>query len=137
MPGHPGARVSVSHREGHAIAVAVDVGRVGVDLEGIEERPDSFARTWFHAEERAWIGDEPLHQTIAWCTKEAVLKALGTGMALSPHDVRVTGFDGEVVFVELTGEAAQRHEELGGGRLKARWSGIRQDEVQVTVRLAA
>jgi len=137
VPGHPGARVSVSHRAGHAVAVAVEVGRVGVDIEGVERRPDSFAMAWFDAEERALLGDDPVAQTIAWSAKEAVLKALGTGMALSPHGVRVRAIGGERVEVSLTGDALARHEALGGGSIHARWARVDPDEVVVTVRMAA
>ncbi len=137
VPGHPQARVSVSHRDGHAIAVAVDIGRIGVDLEGVEARPASFARTWFDSSEQALVGTDPLRQTIAWCAKEAVLKALGTGMALSPHGVRVTHIAHDVVNVELVGDAADHHQALGGGALAVRWAAVNGDEVQVTARMAA
>jgi len=137
VPGHPQARVSVSHRDGHAVAVAVDIGRIGVDLEGVEPRPASFARTWFDPAEQALVGTDPLRQTIAWCAKEAVLKALGTGMALSPHGVRVTHIDESRVNVELVGDVAGHHHALGGGALVIRWAAVNGGEVQVTARMAA
>jgi len=137
VPGHPNVRVSVSHREGHAVAVAVDSGRVGVDLEAVEERAPSFATTWFSAAERQLLGTDPQRQTVAWCVKEAVLKALGTGMAISPHDVQVTSLGAATADVRLTGAALDHHQELGGGALSIRWATATADEVVVSVRLAA
>jgi len=137
VPGHPTARVSVSHREGRAIAIAVDSGRIGVDLEAIEPRDGSFQRTWFSEEERALAADDPLRQTLLWSIKEAVLKALGTGLALSPHDVAVVDLLPDTAKVRLRGEAAAQHEAVGGGTISVSWATAARDEVVVSVRLAA
>ena len=72
-----------------------------------------------------------------WSAKEAVLKALGTGLALSPHDVQITAIGPDDASVVLHGAAAALHEELGGGRIAVRWGTAASDEVMVTVRLAA
>jgi phosphopantetheinyl transferase len=136
VPGHPTVRVSISHREGRAVAVAVSAGRVGVDLERVEVRPESFGRTWFRDDERDLVGD-PERQTIAWAVKEAVLKWLGTGLRSSPHDVRVVEISEGTATVVLTGPSAELHARLGGDALEVTWSTAGADEVIVTVRSAA
>ncbi|MEZ4235219.1 MAG: polyketide synthase dehydratase domain-containing protein [Myxococcota bacterium] len=136
VPGHPSVRVSISHREGRAVAVAVSAGRVGVDLERVEVRPESFGRTWFRDDERDLVVD-PERQTIGWAVKEAVLKWLGTGLRASPHDVRVVEIGEGTARVLLLGASAELHARLGGDALEVTWSATGSDEVIVTVRSAA
>ena len=136
VPGHPGVRVSISHREGHAVAVAVSSGRIGVDLEQVCARPDSFGRTWFSDDERRLLGD-PERQTVGWAVKEAVLKWLGTGLRASPHDVRIVEIGEGTARVALAGDSAALHTRLGGAPLRIRWATSGSDEVIVTVRSAA
>ena len=88
-------------------------------LEEVEERHPSFAETWFTPTEQArLVGADAL--TRAWAVKEAVLKALGTGMALSPRDVEVVALRETDAEVRLYGEAAARHAALGGAPLRVR-----------------
>jgi phosphopantetheinyl transferase len=135
VPGHPDVRVSISHKDGRAIAVAVDAGHIGVDLEKVEQRAAPFARTWFDDSERAVIAGDATRETVAWAVKEAVLKLVGAGMACSPHDVRVIAIGDGDAAVELRGEVALRHAERGGGEVRIRWVGT--DAVVVLVRCAA
>jgi acyl transferase domain-containing protein/acyl carrier protein/NAD(P)-dependent dehydrogenase (short-subunit alcohol dehydrogenase family)/phosphopantetheinyl transferase len=136
VPGFPHARVSISHREGRAVAVAVAQGRVGVDLEKVEPRSESFGKTWFRDDEQH-LQSDPSTQTLAWAIKEAVLKWLGTGLRLSPHDVRVLDVREGTADIELMGDARRHHAELGGDALSVGWSMTPRDEVLVTVRTAA
>jgi acyl transferase domain-containing protein/NAD(P)-dependent dehydrogenase (short-subunit alcohol dehydrogenase family)/phosphopantetheinyl transferase len=136
VPGFPHARVSISHREGRAVAVAVARGRVGVDLEKVEPRSESFGKTWFREDEQH-LQSDPSTQTVAWAIKEAVLKWLGTGLRLSPHDVRVLAVKEGTADIELMGDARRHHAELGGDPLSVGWSMTPRDEVLVTVRTAA
>jgi phosphopantetheinyl transferase len=121
------------------VAVAVSTGRVGVDLEAVEARPESFGRTWFRDDERDLVADDE-RQTVAWAIKEAVLKWLGTGLRASPHDVRVTQIGDGTADVALSGASAELHERLGGDPLEVTWSRAHTvagpDEVIVTVRSA-
>jgi NAD(P)-dependent dehydrogenase (short-subunit alcohol dehydrogenase family)/phosphopantetheinyl transferase len=133
-PDNPDVRVSISHRAGHAVAVAVRRGRIGVDLERVEKRPESFARTWFTPDERALIGGDPCRETVAWAAKEAVLKLIGKGMKLSPRDVIVEGIDEQSVWVALYGGVAARHAELGGSPITIGWTRVDQQEVFVQAR---
>lgn len=61
--------------------------QVGVDIEGIEPRSDSFVQSYFAAEEMHWIGqalddEQALLATVTWSAKEAVLKALHLGLTV-------------------------------------------------------
>ena len=100
-----GVTVSVSHRDGLAVAVAEPArdGRgLGVDLDRVEPRPASFAADWLTEGERALLPDAPLLRdrmlTAVWCTKEAVLKAARKGLSVPASSVEVTRFgpEGEV-----------------------------------------
>ncbi|MFK7928706.1 MAG: SDR family NAD(P)-dependent oxidoreductase, partial [Myxococcota bacterium] len=138
VPGWPTAHVSITHREGSAVAIATARGRVGVDVEAVQPRPDSFASTWFTQEERQVIGDSAERMTIAWSAKESVQKVLGQGMAISPLDIRVRSMSARgQVAVELVGRAAACHADLGGGRLTLVWHAEGDDRVLVEAHLGA
>ncbi|MEC8192296.1 MAG: SDR family NAD(P)-dependent oxidoreductase [Myxococcota bacterium] len=109
--------VSISHRDGEAIAIATSAGRAGVDLERIEARAPSFSETWFRVSERAMCQGDPRRESQVWAIKEAVLKALGTGLQLDPRDVEVLNIADGRAEVRLYGQASQRHAALGGGEL--------------------
>ena len=81
-----GLSVSIAHKEGLAVAVsALESTRVGVDLEPIEARPQSWREVSFNERERRLIEEGgqmglDLRYTIAWCAKEAVAKMTGEGL---------------------------------------------------------
>jgi acyl transferase domain-containing protein/acyl carrier protein/phosphopantetheinyl transferase len=112
-----GVKVSITHRDGHGWAAATRHGTPGLDVEAVALRPASWLRTWFTSDEQARLAGDPVAQTRTWCAKEAVLKALGTGMALHPKDVEILDQRRFVAKVILHREAAERHAQLGGGRL--------------------
>ena len=136
IAGEPGPALSISHSDGAAIAIARRDGRVGVDLETIEERSASFAREWFTKGEQERYGHDPVALTVAWAAKESVLKALGTGMALHPREVEVFDQSEARLQVVLHGRARAKHQELGGGDLALDLS-ISGERVLVTAHLAA
>ena len=113
----PVPHISIAHRDGEAIAVATPAGRAGVDMEVVETRAPSFARTWFRETERHLCKGDPRLESRVWAIKEAVLKVLGTGMRLDPRDVEVLDVAEGHCSVRLWGEAAERHAALGGGEL--------------------
>ena len=88
------------------------------------------------AEERESLAGNPTHIAAAWSIKEAVLKALGTGMALSPRDVVVTEVTEGRARVRLGSETAARLEALGGASVEVRWD-VEEGLVTSFVRLAA
>lgn len=79
---HPELHVSISHAGDLAVAVVCD-RPLGVDLEGLEARPDALVEFFFSASERDWIRRVPsetsLRCNLLWTRKEAVSKLLGTG----------------------------------------------------------
>ncbi len=83
--------LSLSHREGRAMAVVADVRHaVGCDLEVVEPRSDAFIHEWLSAEEQRLVARTPregraLLVNVLWAAKEAAAKARREGLRL---DVR-------------------------------------------------
>ncbi|MBM4369717.1 MAG: SDR family NAD(P)-dependent oxidoreductase, partial [Deltaproteobacteria bacterium] len=88
VEGAVDVEVSITHVEGEALALAVQGAHAGIDMEKVEARSEAFVDEWFSAEERRWASGDA-DRTAVWAVKEAVLKALGAGMALSPREVEV------------------------------------------------
>jgi phosphopantetheinyl transferase len=116
-----GPHLSLSHSNGQAIAIVCTEGAVGVDLEAIEVRSPAFVSEWFSDSEQQLVGTDPQRQTLAWSAKEAILKALGQGMALNPREVHLVGIHGAVLHVKLFGAVAQAHADCGGGSIDLQW----------------
>ena len=114
IDGQPGPVISISHSGGRAIALASTEGPVGIDLEQVVERHHAFEQDWFSPDEQGTLRGDALQLTIAWSAKEAVLKALGSGMALNPRQIEVQSIVDGRVAVRLSGEVAQRMSEIGG-----------------------
>jgi phosphopantetheinyl transferase (holo-ACP synthase) len=102
--------------------------RVGIDIERIAPRPDSFADTWLEAGEMALsVSDgaggpatEDARITALWCLKEATTKALGLGFNLAVSEVVVKSIDEHgVAEVAVYGQAADRLVHLGGSEVRA------------------
>jgi len=88
--------LSISHSHGKALCAVCprERGLLGVDLERIEPRSPAFAADYFSEHERFLAGAVPRPErdfalTLFWCVKEAVLKALGTGLRRDPRTVEV------------------------------------------------
>ncbi len=110
--------VSLTHMDGGAIAVAgIGPGRIGVDAEPVVLRSAAFIRTWLTPLEQSRDGHCARSVTRDWCAKEAVLKALGTGLKIHPREVEVTRVVGHRLHITLMGEAAARMQALGGAAL--------------------
>lgn len=103
-------RVSIAHKG--AIAVAhLTVGRpVGVDIERIEARTDSFAAIAFSAAERSLRAGDDRDEwlTRVWAAKEAFAKSLGTGLQGNPKNFAVREVAGERLLVATTGEPSDQ-----------------------------
>ncbi len=84
-----GLFLSISHSENYAIAVIGSIP-LGVDIEKIEERNESFYKEAFTERERSTISNEKGLGTVYWTIKEAVSKALGEGLNISLHDIEIT-----------------------------------------------
>jgi 4'-phosphopantetheinyl transferase len=117
--------LTLGHAGGVAVARVFDAAResVGVDVEPIEPRPRSFEEEAFTPGERARFPEEEAARaaavTMAWCAKEAVLKALGLGLSADLHSVqtRAAG-DGSLVDIDLAGRPKDRFVALDGARLR-------------------
>ena len=84
--------VSISHREGLALAAVDDAGKpLGADLEAVEPRSDAFVRDYFTRSEIAAVaaGERDLLANLIWSAKESALKALGVGLTLDTRAVEV------------------------------------------------
>lgn len=103
-PRRANGDVSIAHAGDAWVMAAVERGRVGIDIEPLRERPNALqiARAQFPAREADALEVLPPPRRSAtflrlWCAREAVLKALGTGMeagfgavefALTAHGLR-------------------------------------------------
>lgn len=80
------AWVSLSYGPGVLAVAASPAGPVGIDIEG-PTRPEvvRLAERWFDPDEAAWLrdrppADQPTEFLLLWTAKEALGKALGTGL---------------------------------------------------------
>lgn len=87
--------ISISHSGTCAIAV-VSKMRVGVDIEHIECRPESFVNSFFLPSEQKWIKTDEnsiCRTNYLWTRKEAVSKLIGVGGTVPFRSIPV--LDGE------------------------------------------
>jgi phosphopantetheinyl transferase len=113
----PPVQVSIAHSGRTAVALAgtgPDAERLGVDVEERGPRPESFAATAFDPRELALLADldpDRLDEWALrlWCAKEAVAKAVGTGLLDGPGSVSVEAADRETgqVLARLHGSLVQ------------------------------
>lgn len=98
---------SITHSHGYAVAAVTPTARyIGIDLEKVAHRIEAWKRDFFHPSELTAETDEFL--TSLWTQKEAVVKLLGTGLAINSFDVRCV--NGQVQFF---GRAQKIYESLG------------------------
>ncbi|HTR50318.1 MAG TPA: beta-ketoacyl synthase N-terminal-like domain-containing protein [Kofleriaceae bacterium] len=78
--GRPDLAISVAHKDDIAVAIVGEPGqRVGIDVEKIAPRSDAFDAIAYTPDELALAHDDEA-RTRLWAAKEAVAKALGTGI---------------------------------------------------------
>ncbi len=132
--------VSISHSNEVALAVAgcSPIIGLGIDVEVVENRGDSFLRTAFTPEERKIFQKIPdnkksLLSAFMYTMKEAVTKALGIGLSVNTYDVELLAYMGKISMsivgenflqsqkeqwkVVLHNEAKARLTELGGSEI--------------------
>jgi acyl transferase domain-containing protein/phosphopantetheinyl transferase (holo-ACP synthase) len=104
VPGDADVRVSIAHTDGLGVAIAAVGVDVGIDVERIEARPDTFELAALSKKERARFEELPdidresvreRELTRWWAAKEAAAKAAGTGMQGRPKDWKVVEVDGD------------------------------------------
>lgn len=99
LDGRPGEfGLSIGHAAGQAlVAVSRERGQpLGVDLEPVEDRGRGFEALLLSPEETRALGgvrgrERERAVTLAWVLKEALLKAMGVGLALPLPDLTVAG----------------------------------------------
>lgn len=88
--------LSITHRDGLALAVVGDGVRVGGDLEVVERRSPAFIREWFGEAEQQLIARAGAASAstelpcLLWSAKEATAKVLREGLRLDPRGARVS-----------------------------------------------
>jgi acyl transferase domain-containing protein/phosphopantetheinyl transferase len=106
--------ISISHK-GHLAAAIAASRPVGIDIETIEARSDSFLALAFSPEELALLPGHCREEWIAraWAAKEVVGKVAGTGLAGKPRSFRLEAIRGERVCVNgLWVETLRRDNEV-------------------------
>jgi phosphopantetheine--protein transferase-like protein len=88
--------IAIAHTAKFVVAIAAANARVGVDVESVErDLSDEFTAGVFSEEElELAAGAANASQAVIrfWCAKEAVSKALGTGIRWSPREMHVTDY---------------------------------------------
>ena len=97
--------LAIAHTERFVLAVVAARARVGVDVESVDrDLSDEFTKGVFTPEELMLAeGATNPHAAIIrfWCAKEAVSKALGTGIRYSPKELVVDAFRPETGEMDL------------------------------------
>ena len=120
--------IAIAHTAQFVVALAAANARVGVDVESVSrDLSEEFAAGVFTPEEQELAAQAAnASQAVIkfWCAKEAVSKALGTGIRYSPKEMVVTGFQAD------TGALTIR---LEGAWVEA-FKGFKGRDINVTVR---
>ena len=101
--------IAIAHTAQFVVAIAAANARVGVDVESVSrDLSEEFAAGVFTPEEQELAAQAAnASQAVIkfWCAKEAVSKALGTGIRYSPKEMVVTGFQADtgLLIVRLEG----------------------------------
>ena len=120
--------IAIAHTSQFVVAVAAANARAGVDVESIQrDLSEEFAAGVFTPEElelAAQAANASQAVIKFWCAKEAVAKALGTGIRYSPKELVVKEFmaDTGLMRVRLEGSWAEA------------FKGLRDRDIAVTVR---
>lgn len=112
--------LSIAHTPGLVTAAIAANARIGIDVERVgRDLSEDFTRGVFTPEEHelaADSGEGPIAILRFWCAKEALSKALGTGIRYSPSDLRVREVDpiNETLRMEATGQWLEPFRQLRG-----------------------
>ena len=112
--------LAIAHTAKLVVALVAANARVGIDVEALgRDLSDEFTRGVFTSEElelAAGAVNAPGVVLRFWCAKEAVSKALGTGIRYSPKDLVVVGFqaDSGDISVQLRGQWLDAFKEFKG-----------------------
>ena len=102
---------SITHSNGYAVAaITTDAWYIGIDLEKVTHRMDSWKKDFFHPSEL--VAQDDAFLTSLWTQKEAATKLLGTGLTIGSFDVRCVG--GKVSFFN---RALEIYKQLGSPKI--------------------
>ncbi|MBR2837902.1 MAG: polyketide synthase dehydratase domain-containing protein, partial [Kiritimatiellae bacterium] len=116
--------IAIAHTAKFVVAVAAASARVGVDVESLDrDLSEDFASGVFTPDElelAAQAANASQAVIKFWCAKEALSKALGTGIRYSPKEMVVVDFlaDAGVVTMRLGGAWEDAFKNLRGRNLK-------------------
>jgi len=89
--------ISIAHTSKLIAAAAVANAQIGIDIEPVgRDLSEDFANGVFTPDEMelaAQTGEGPVGMLKFWCAKEAISKALGTGIRYSPRDLHIVSMD--------------------------------------------
>ena len=112
--------IAIAHTAQFVVAIAATNARVGVDVESVaRDLSEEFTAGVFTPEELE-LAAQAANSSQAiikfWCAKEAVSKALGTGIRYSPKEMLVTDFlsDTGVLKVRLEGAWVEAFKKFKG-----------------------
>jgi len=97
-------RISISHSGDMSVASVAEGVNVGIDLERIETRPDSFLDIVLTDREKKLLRGREKDEWVTrmWCAKEAVAKAHKIGLGGSPKRFEIGEIDGDRIYVNGT-----------------------------------
>ncbi|MCU1496694.1 MAG: Modular polyketide synthase, partial [Acidimicrobiales bacterium] len=103
-PTDDDVRISIAHTAGYGVAMAAVGVDVGIDIEVIAPRSDTFEALTLTDGERTLLGDargtdRDVALTRWWAAKEAASKAAGTGLQGRPRDWEIIEVDGSRVRI--------------------------------------
>ena len=121
---HTSARIdlSIAHTSKLIVAAVAANARIGIDIEAVgRDLTEDFTKGVFTHEElelAAHTGEAPVAMLRFWCAKEAISKALGTGIRYSPKDLHIVSYDAATgqIQIELLGQWLDPFKNLKGLR---------------------
>jgi phosphopantetheinyl transferase len=108
LQGDDSPSISIAHSQDWVVcAVAPSATTIGVDVEVIKLRDwEAYCDDVLHPLEAPWVlgevgNERNIRGLICWCRKEAIVKAMGVGMVISPSKI---GFSPEGTLIAFPEE---------------------------------
>lgn len=134
--------LSIAHTSKLIVAAVAANARIGIDIEAIgRDLTEDFTKGVFTHEElelAAHTGEAPVAMLRFWCAKEAISKALGTGIRYSPKDLQIISIDPGtgLIQIELRGQWIEAFKQMKG-RKNAIYSSLYEGHVFASCMLAS